>query len=242
MTNTYLTAVYTEDKDEKIVEFFNENGEYYAEAAADADGKVKLPADPTRTGFKFAKWLLSEDEEFTADTIVTAAITRAVARYENSGESYAITLPDATTENLSYGDAVTLKATASNGKEYYAYWYRDGKQVAYGEEYTYLVWDDTVITKSTAGAQIPTVVLDKTKKSGNAYMIEYDAMDKEIVEVGIIFGNGSHTVESCDSKATSQKTEKHGQFTAKPGKTGGTVARGYLIYNDNGTYRVVYSD
>lgn len=242
MTNTYLTAVYTEDKDEKLVEFFNENGEFYAEAIANAEGKVALPENPTRTGFKFAKWLLSEETEFTADTVVTADITRAVARYEESGDEFAVTLPDASAENLSYGDAVTLKAEASNGKAYYAYWYRDGKQVAYGTEYKYLVWDDTVITKSTAGVQVPTVVLDKVKKSGNAYMIEYDAMGKEIVEVGIIFGNGNHTVESCDSKATSQNTADHGQFTAKPGKTGGTVARGYLIYNDKGTYRVVYSD
>ena len=109
MTNTYLTAVYTEDKDEKIVEFFNENGEYYAEAAADADGKVKLPEDPTRTGFKFAKWLLSEDEEFTAETIVTKAITRAVARYEDSGAKYATTLPDGTSEGLSYGDKINRR-------------------------------------------------------------------------------------------------------------------------------------
>ena len=245
MTNTYLTAVYTEDKDEKLVEFFNENGEYYAEAAADAEGKVALPADPTRTGFKFAKWLLSEEIEFTADTVVTADITRAVARYEASEETFAVTLPDASVENLFYGDEVTLKAEYvkdGTAKAYSAYWYRDGKQVAYGTEYKYLVWDDTVITKSTAGVQAPTVVLDKVKKSGNAYMIEYDAMGKEIVEVGIIFGSGNHTVESCDSKATSQNTKSHGQFTAKPGKTGGTVARGYLIYNDKGTYRVVYSD
>lgn len=246
MTNIYLTAVYTEDKGCKIVEFFNENGEYYTEAEANEEGKVSIPADPTRTGFKFAKWLLSEDVEFTADTVVTDAITRVVARYEDSGDLYGVKLPDASEKDLSYGDKVTLKSEYVDGKgvakAYYSYWYRDGKQVAYGPEYTYYVWDDTNITNSTAGVQTPTVVLDKAKKSGDAYMIEYDAMSKDIIEVGIIFGSGNHSIESCDSKATSQKTEKHGQFTAKPGKTGGRVARGYLIYDDNGTFRVVYSD
>ena len=73
-------------------------------------------------------------------------------------------------------------------------------------------------------------------------MIEYDAGGKEIVEVGILFGDSAEiTVDSCEYKATSQKKLNHGQFTAKPNGDE-TVARGYLIYNDNGAYKVVYSD
>ena len=74
-------------------------------------------------------------------------------------------------------------------------------------------------------------------------MIEYDAAGKTVIEVGILFGRAGTkpTVESCDGKATSQKTAEHGQFTAKIDDDT-AVARGYLIYNDAGTYRVIYSD
>ena len=73
-------------------------------------------------------------------------------------------------------------------------------------------------------------------------MIEYDAGGKEIVEVGILFGDSSDiSVESCMYKATSQKKLSHGQFTAKPNGDE-TVARGYLIYKDGTEYKVVYSD
>ena len=249
MTNTCLTAVYSKNSTDKIVEFFNENGEYYAAAKADESGKVDLPADPTRTGFKFAKWLLSEDEEFTAETIVTADITRAVARYEDTGATFSVKSPvgsDSETASYSYDDKITLSSSyLYNDKTLtpYVYWYRNGKQVDYGTEYTYYVWDAATITHSYTGTNAPLVVLDSSVKSGNAYMIEYDAAGKQVIEVGILFGTSGRkpTIESCDMKATSQKTEEHGQFTARVNDDD-AIARGYLIYNDNGTYRVVYSD
>lgn len=253
MTNSYLTAVYSENTTDKIVEFFNENGEYYAEAKVDANGNIELPAEPSRTGFKFLKWLLSETEELTESTVLTSAVTRAVARYTDTGDTFSVENPvDTSTEtkNYSYDDKITASSsyvyTDNNGSKTltpYVYWYRNGKQVDYGTEYTYYVWDKAEITKSFTGTNAPLVVLDSVVKKDNAYMIEYDAAGKQIIEVGILFGRAgtTPTVESCDGKATSQKTEEHGQFTAKIDDST-AVARGYLIYNDGGTYRVIYSD
>lgn len=250
MTNSYLTAVYSENTTDKIVEFFNENGEYYAEAKANENGTVALPENPSRTGFKFLKWLLSEDEELTESTVLTNNVTRAVARYTDTGATFSV---ENGKETASY--SYDAKITASSSYEYtdkngatktltpYVYWYRNGKQVDYGTEYTYHVWDKATITKSYTGTNAPLVVLDSVVKKDNAYMIEYDAAGKQIIEVGILFGRAGTkpTVESCDGKATSQKTAEHGQFTAKIDDDT-AVARGYLIYNDAGTYRVIYSD
>ena len=69
-----------------------------------------------------------------------------------------------------------------------------------------------------------------------------DANGKNIAEVGIIFGEDAE-ITSFESKATSKKRgNSQGQFTAMPYDGDGKAARGYLIYNDNGTYRVIYAD
>ena len=249
MTNSCLTAVYSQNSTDKLVEFFNENGEYYAEAKVNESGNVTLPENPTRTGFKFVKWLLSEDEELTADTVLTNAVTRAVARYTDTGATFSVKSPvgsGSETASYSYDEKIVSSSSyVYNEKTLtpYVYWYRNGRQVDYGTTYTYHVWDAATITHSYTGTNAPLVVLDSTVKSGNAYMIEYDAAGKQVIEVGILFGNAGTkpTVESCHGKATSQKTEEHGQFTARIDDDS-AVARGYLIYNDGGTYRVIYSD
>ena len=229
-TNTYLTAVYTANSEDKIVEFFNGNGEYLSEAAV-VDGKVTLPAtNPKLTGFAFIRWLIGKDTELTSDTILTDDITRAVAEFGSDGTSYTV---GAT--SYGYDDEVTSTSETAVA------WFRDGVQVGYGTSYTYYVWGNVGTITSGEGTQKPLVVLDATAKSG-ARMIEYDAGGKEIVEVGILFGDSaSITVDSCEYKATSQRKLSHGQFTAKPNGDE-TVARGYLIYNDNDTYKVVYSN
>jgi hypothetical protein len=103
--------------------------------------------------------------------------------------------------------------------------------------YTYYVWDATAITYATEEVEkAPLVVLEE---GNGAYMIEYDAGDKTIIEAGIVFGENA-TVDSCAGKATSQKNASHGQFTAE--SNGVKAARGYIIYRDGTDYKVKYSD
>ncbi|MBQ4544525.1 MAG: hypothetical protein II996_03035, partial [Oscillospiraceae bacterium] len=241
VTNTFLTAVYTPDvaEGEKIVEFFNGNGEYITQETV-VDGKVTLPAkNPEMTGFKFLRWIVAKNKEFENNDII-APLTRVVAEFGDADATFSVN----GTEGYKYDTLITKTSDTP------VVWYRDGVRVGYGKEYNYRVWDTVGKITSAEGTAQPLVVLDKAVKTDGdgttkAYMIEYDAGDKEIVEVGILFGDGTNmTVDSCMYKATSQKSgsDIHGQFTAKPANDSYANARGYMIYKDGTEYKVVYSD
>ncbi len=228
VTNTYLTAVYSDvaPEDAKVVEFYLENGGYVGSAVANEEGKVELPTEPTLTGYVFDAWRTDAKTEFTKDTIVEDLLTKVVGTFNAAQIS----------EGVSYGDEV--KNTEASAKV----WKRDGKVVAYGTSYTYYVWEDSEI-EAVDGEKPsePIVVLDAKAKDG-ARMIEYDANGFEIIEAGILFGNGENmTVDSCMYKAKSNRNLSHGQFTASPAEDGYTTAVGYIIYVENNEYKVVYS-
>ena len=230
ITNTYLTAVYTMDTAANTVEFFGGNGEYIASVEVQ-DGEVAAPSAPSLTGFKFLDWYTSENKTL-ADTALTAPVTRAVAVFGETDDTFTV----AGEENIKYDTKITKTYSAP------VVWYRDDVRVGYGTEYEYFVWDNVGKITYVEGTAQPLVVLDKAIKSGNARMIEYDAGGKKIVEVGILFGDSAGiTVDSCKYKATSKKGASHGQFTAKP-YDDESCARGYLIYEENGKYKVIYSD
>ncbi len=231
ITNTYLTAVYTEDTTEKTVEFFGGNGEYITSVKVQ-DGAVTAPSAPSLTGFKFLDWFTAENKKLS-DTELTSEVTRAVAVFEDTTERFTV----AGEENLKYDTKITRTYA-----EEPVVWYRDDVRVGYGTTYEYFVWDNVEKITYVEGTAQPLVVLEKTVKDGNARMIEYDAGGKKIVEVGILFGdNAGVTVDSCKYKAVSKKGASHGQFTAKP-YGDESYARGYLIYEEDGEYKVIYSN
>ncbi len=242
ITNTYLTAVYTPnvEEDAKIVEFFNGNREYITTVNV-VDDKVEAPAAPSLTGFKFLDWFTAKDTKLS-ETVLTAPVTRAVAVFEDTGDRFTVD----GVEDLKYDTKITR---TYNDKDSVV-WYRDDVRVGFGTTYEYYVWDNVEKITYVEGTAQPLVVLDKAVKTDstgtNAYMIEYDAGGKTIVEVGILFGGSEGgTVDSCEYKAVSQEkggTTGHGQFTAKPANSTQTAARGYMIYQDGSEYKVVYSD
>ena len=216
MTNTYLTAIYTEVADE---EYYAWNGEFLG---------TEQPSAPEVVGYNFSEWKES----------LVNNIKRFVAWYVQKTETYGVTFNKATTQHK-YDDPVTLSSDTD------VYWYRDGKLVDYGKSYTFNVWDNTEITTSSEGHNLPMLALDAKAKSGT-YMVEYDANGKNVIEVGILFNaeaDGAPIVSSCKEKMSSQRNlaeNPHGQFAAKAGSY--TKARGYLIYEDNGAYKVIYSE
>ena len=240
LTNTFLTAIYEKKADESdntaVVEFYNGNGQYLEKKTSTIGGTVALPtAAPALTGFEFANEWKTESGAFTAETALTDKLTRAVAQFDVIDTVFNVTdKRDGAVYNLSYGDKKTLTSDEA------VYWVRDNAIVGYGKSYTYAAWDNTEISTSESGELVPVVLLDSDAKDG-ARMIEYNAAGKNVIEVGIVFGSVSGvTIDSCNSKATSQYKKQHGQFTAKPNGTE-TYARGYLIYEDDGAYKVVYS-
>lgn len=237
MTHTYLTAVYEDipAEDSYVIEYYNENGKYYATEKANGTTPV-LPENPTLTGYTFDMWTLDGETKFDESSPLAEKLTRAVAKYSAN----AIT----TNHSVKYnGQTITdpfgTKIAVSDPKA--THWLRDGRIVAYGTEYTHYIWDGTSIYPSYAEVEKnPVVVIEDTLVDG-ANMIEYDAGNKNIVEVGILFGTATVDVSSCRYKATSQWNKSHGQFTASR-NSDEAYARGYLIYDDGGTYKVIYTE
>ncbi|MBQ3224669.1 MAG: Ig-like domain-containing protein [Oscillospiraceae bacterium] len=217
MTHTMLTAVY-EEATEKA--YYNFNGEFL--------GTEAPSSKPTMLGYNFDGW----------NETVYNNLTRFVAKYlKNKESAFDVEVQEGVTvvmdeDDYYYDTKVTLTSNTD------VTWLRNGKPVAYGREYTFYVWDDVTITTDSTADTTPKVILDSSKSG--VYMIEYDAGDKTIVEKGIIFGTDADiTIDSCEEKMNSQRSEAHGQFCASSNYS---VARGYIIYEDGNEYRVIYSD
>ncbi len=236
-TNTYLTAVYAADtaEEEKVVEYYNQNGDYISTLAPD----VASPTPGVIPGFTFTagNWFIGENMPLVLSEVTKR--TRAVAKHTAKANAGTVKVNGTNDSLTAFDSAITPVAT-----EGFTCWKRDGKVVSYNKDYTYYLWEDTTIEQSNealpAGKKLPIIILDNDKVDG-AYMIEYDAADYEIVEVGLVFGDstdGTPSVDSCKKKFTSQRKLSHGQMAAKYSDN----VRGYLIYKDGSDYRVIYDD
>ena len=188
--------------------------------------------EPTLVGYTFAKdWTNAGTD---------GLITRLIAKFNKNTDEYSVTNGGTftmTSDDSKYDTEVTCTSDSA------VYWYRDEKLVDYGTEYKFFIWDNTTVTTSDKGHNGAKLMLDKNVKD-NTYMVEYDAGDAKLLEVGILFGDTGETptVESCKEKMSSQRNinEKgHGQFSATSDYP---VARGYLVYQDGDAYRVIYAD
>jgi len=137
------------------------------------------------------------------------------------------------TAGTSY-EATTVTSEDAN----FVCWTKDGKVVSYDASYTYVPWtgdEDVVAETEGEKSDVPAVVLFT---NGNAHMLELVNFEGvEIVEKGILFGNGSPNVNNFGAKAVALENTK--QFVAT---SDATDARAYVIYRDGGSYRVAYSD
>ena len=225
-THTYLTAIYSEKVEGEANEYYHWNGQFLGNDKTTAEANIS-----PIVGYTFAKsWTEAKKENSITSWI--ANFTKNNGEYEVNGNGFTMTMDDS-----KYDTEVTC--TSDNGA---VYWYRDGELVDYGKEYKFFIWDDTTVTTSDKGHNGAKLMLDK--KKDNTYMVEYDAGDAKLLEAGILFGDTGEnpTVESCKEKMSSQRNinEKgHGQFSATSEYA---VARGYLVYQDGSTYRVIYAD
>ena len=244
--NTSLIAVFdkttVEEGDTKTVCFYNGNGEYITEKTT-TESSIEMPDDATLTGYIFDMWTVDGVNEFDGMNIINA-VTRAVAKYQENGKTYS-ELKINNTDTVVYDTAKIFNDNSAT------YWMRNGKIVDYGTTYTHYMWDAATIEAGTGNVEeVPVILIDEHSVENDFYMIEYDLPEGYTkLEAGILFGDDTHkTVDSCYYKAkTANKSEtsEHGQFTVKPSsdttKTW-NVVRGYLIYNDGTTNRVIYAD
>lgn len=224
-THTYLTAIYTEKVEGEANEYYHWNGQFLGNDKTTAEANIS-----PIVGYTFAKsWTEAKKENLITSWI--ADFTKNNDEYAVTGNGFTMTMDDS-----KYDTEVTCTANSD------VYWYRDGELVDYGTEYKFFIWDNTTVTTSDKGHNGAKLMLDK--KKDNTYMVEYDAGDAKLLEVGILFGDTGEnpTVESCKEKMSSQRNinEKgHGQFSAT---SECAVARGYLVYQDGDAYRVIYAD
>ncbi|MBQ2743353.1 MAG: Ig-like domain-containing protein [Oscillospiraceae bacterium] len=240
LSNACLTAMYEEENPTgTYVEFWNGNGEHLDTIAVENGFLTETIEEPTLIGFAFDDWYVDDTTKLDVENLVSS-LTRAVAKYNDKADTFAVTDPDNYSNKINriYDFAVTFTEDAEGT------WTRNGNVVAYGKTYTYNTWDAADI-EYTAGItdKAPLVVLEYSD-THKAYMIEYDKGDAiEIAEAGILFGNGvKPTVESgAIEKFASQRSGlSHGQFTAKPESTNANTPVGYIIYKDSEGYKVIY--
>lgn len=246
LTNTYLTAIYDVDTatDADVnVEFYNYNGQFLASKAVGGAqfGTLASDVEPTLTGYNNFFWTIDGDTAVAADRVFEK-LTRVVAKFTDT-DSFAVTVPTNVTSNKdsgTYAYDTEITMTANNA----GLWKVNGEPVAYGETYTYTVWSKAEIAfEVKENDNKPIISIDDNATDG-ARMISYDANGANIVEAGILFGSGA-TINAAQSRAVSReaKGDVSGQFTAKPYDSNDVnAARGYLIYSDGNTYRVIYAD
>ncbi|MBE6964872.1 MAG: Ig-like domain-containing protein [Ruminococcaceae bacterium] len=246
LTNTYLTAVYDVDTatDAAVnVEFYNFNGQFLASKAVDNEtfGTLANGVTPTLTGYNSFFWTVDGESKIAADKVFEK-LTRVVAKFTDT-DSFAVTVPANVTSNKSsgtYAYDTEIEMSADNA----GFWKVNGETVAYGTSYTYCVWSEATITFEEAENDNKPIISIDDKKTDGARMISYDANGANIVEVGILFGANAK-INSANSRAVSREAKNNlrGQFTAKPYDSADVdAATAYLIYNDNGTYRVIYAN
>ena len=240
-TNTGVFAEFIKIPDENASEvpvyFYNGNGSLLesknvSKGTLFGDAKI---ANPSLTGFAFKHWSNKADEsEIAADTAINS-IFRAVAIYGDSGNKYTVTADGVVvTNDAAYSSQVMVTSNNENFKA----WKLGDKIVSYNKSYTFYVWGDVALTSVTEGEVSPVATL--TSVEGNPMLIYSAPADCEIIEAGILFGNGA-TISSYDSKAFAK--ESTGQFIAQPnGAEDDKTARGYLIFKKDGVIRVIYAD
>ena len=233
------------DKKESVgVKFYNGNGEFLGFVEKEsgktfAEYKNDAPV-PEYGGASFEGWSI-EDETVISD------IAYAVAQFADVSEKTVAAIikigrTPSKIGNVKIGEPIECfedKATV---------WYRDGRYVAYGSEYIHYAFKNAVISsgKNTIEKKAPVAILDDL--GDGSYMFEYDGGDHTVLAAGVIFGNSEAVkVSSCYANAKARNIENnHGQFRASVNSTGDlskqSVARGYIIYNDNGELKVMYGD
>ena len=237
-TNTSVIAVYTKDVTEEDttvpVFFYNGNGELLESKTIERGvtfESVKI-ANPSLTGYAFSGWSI-------ADGAILNGLTRAVALFEDSSETYNVKVGETPVfTGKKYGEEVTVESDADN----FAAWKLGDKVISYDKSFTFTVYGDIILTEVTGEAmeKAPVAVLDTV---GGELFLTYSVPEGYTkLEAGILFAkSGKPEVGSFHSKAA-EKTGS-GQFTAKPYGDGDGIARGYIIYRDSyGDTRVVYSD
>lgn len=230
-TATYATVCSISlSKVNVAVDFYNANGSYISGTnvtKGTAFSALTKPGNIDLIGYTFDKWLTADAEDGVDPDYEIVENTTFVAQQ---------------TAKEGYGEEITPTPNDNT-----THWLRDGKPVFFGKDYTYYSWGDNDVIKQSSETlkECVVAVIDSQQVDG-AYMMEYYVPENcTLLEAGILFDMAGRkpVVTSYSSKATSSRSEKHGQFAAKPGNDTHTVVRGYVIYKDsNSDMKILYTE
>lgn len=242
-TNMSVYANFDE-KDAVGVKFYSGNGEFLGFVEKEsgktfAEYKNDAPI-ATYGGASFEGWSIADETEISG-------IAYAVAQFTDVSEETVTATIKVNGSPIKNGN-VPIGEPIICTEEYATAWYRDGKYVFYGPSYTHYAFKNTVLSsgRNTIENKAPVAILDDL--GDGLYMFEYDGGDHTVLAAGVIFGNSETVkVSSCYANAKARNIENnHGQFRASVNSSGDlskqSVARGYIIYNDNGALKVMYGD
>ena len=242
-SNSFITAIYEKEDAASAsgVEFWNKNGELVAEYSAEEFGNLSALPAASLIGHTFKGWQTSDEKEFELSTPLGSGITRVVAVYEANDIAGPFSCADVTSEIDAGSMKFNAPIIASTTSSTFSCWMRNEMIVSYDKDYTYYVFKASNIDNSKVDVpddKKPIVILEE---GYGAYMIEFDEADYDIVEAGIIAGNGVPTVASCAEKHIAQNAGAHGQFAVELTEEYSAV-RGYVIYKDGSEYKIIYAD
>ncbi len=242
-TNMTVYANFDE-KDSVGVKFYNGNGEFlkFVEKESGKNFAEYKTAAPTATygGATFKGWSI-------ADEAVINGVAYAVAQFEDvSAETVTATIKINGNPSVNGVVAIGQPIVCSNDEA--MVWCRDGKYVSYGSQYTHYAFKNALLNYRTNAitTKAPVAILDDL--GDGSYMFEYDGGEYTVLAAGVVFGNsGAVSVSSCYANAKARNIEgNHGQFKACVNNAGDlakqSVARGYVVYSDNGQVKVLYAD
>lgn len=266
---TYTAVFEEEDADEFTVTFVDKfNNVIATYSSTDVAAWTEIPeiASP------FAGYTIS-GYDMTLEQIqaATGAIT-VKASYEKAEQTFTVNATGATitVDGVDYAETATVTGydvpvtvTADNA----TVWYVNGKEVGFGESYTFYVTSDVTVTFDTAAVEAAPVVTavngngdlqaDGTKvrflasrnvptsykvvESGFVYGKEMSSDDLVLENVGKTAGTANATVKLYKNTNTANE----GQFALNYGVSAHTVAsaRAYLIVSLNGVVQApIYAD
>ncbi|MBQ2742338.1 MAG: hypothetical protein IJF32_05985, partial [Oscillospiraceae bacterium] len=248
-SNFTLEAVYVPaeptDADKKV-QFYNFNRVLLGEEAVE-NGKVsKMPTQPVLAGHTFAGWVAENIGAFSADTELTAALTRVVAQFTTNEGAYSVKVNGEQEGVYTYGELFEKTAAETRDSQVFSHWKIGDQVVSYDRTIGFYVWNNvelTAVYEDETLVAVPTVVLDNI---GDEYFICYEVPNGyTAIDAGIVFGSRNPRVDSTDgSKASVREVKSKGQFTAVPHPDAASdAACGYIMYkvDATGDIRVIYT-
>ncbi len=239
---TCVTAVYDNPGDVKL-ELWGPNNTIIDVLG---DGTNSFTPDlsgyaPIFAGYTFNGWKFNDGRVYNGEKVTN--IKRVVADFTKDADQSVSGI----TVNGSATAATNNTAVTVNADSGIANFLRDGTIVYRGETYEHYPWTATAIVVDNSGSEgtlSPTALLTKHASRTTEFMLEYNTFGAEFVEAGIVFGaTADVTLGAYWQKAATEKTDAHGQMTARSADaTNAKYARGYLVYSDGENISVVYTD